>query len=333
MVVELGRISAILVSILIPVFTILLTILIQFLAKKETKSSITRLAKFLSKPFEFKPLLKKQELKEFPETKVRRIVGKELLFRLNFIYYIVLIFLFSSFLGELYQVLADRTLLILFTNIVEGSPPPSSVWSSIVIVSPFSSGFTGYQTWYGMYPNPILESPYYHSTWGWIFYTSGLFNNLFPNMQYDFFGTSVNSLVFTYSSLIVVFTLIIGGLFLLPLLWKNIRQSFLASLFFFEAGMVIGTKGVFSCFAQAWKIEVNGNLLQYGAFIISRSTIAAQWVILGLLPIIIGLYFLFLWIGKKLWKVHYLEINSISKKTFLIAVSINFIVALLVLLI
>ena len=333
MVVELGRISAILLATLIPISMILLALIFNYLAKKEGDSLLARFAKFVSKPFEFKHLLKNQDLKELPETKVRKIVGKELLYRMNLIYFLLLIFLFSSFLGELYQVLADRTLLIIFTNIVDGSSPPSSVWNSIIIESPFSSGFRGYQIWYGMYPNPILESQYYHNTWGWIFYTSGLFNNLFPNMQYDFFGTSVDSLIFTYSSLIMVFTLIIGGLFLLPLLWKNIRQSFLASLLFFEAGMVIGTKGVFSCFAQAWKIEVNGNLLQYGAHIISKSTIAAQWVILGLIPIIIGFYFLFLWIGKKLWKVHYSQTNSISKRTFLVFVSINYLVALLVLLI
>ena len=333
MVVELQRISTILLAVLIPISMILLTIIINFLAKKEDNSFLTRFAKFVSKPFEFKQLLKNQDLKELPETKIRKIVGKELLFRMNLIYFLILIFLFSSFLGELYQALADRTLLIIFTNMVEGSSPPSSVWTSIIIESPFSSGFRGYQTWYGMYPNPILESQYYHTTWGWIFYTSGLFNNLFPNMQYDFFGTSVNSLVFTYSSLIMVFTMIVGGIFLLPLLWKNIRQSFLASLLFFEAGMVIGTKGVFSCFAQAWKIEVNGNILQYGAFIISRSTVAAQWVILGLIPVIIGFYFLFLWIGKKLWKVHYSQTNSINKRTFLITVSINYLVTLLVLLI
>jgi hypothetical protein len=333
MVVELQRISVILLATLIPVSMILLSIIINCLAKRKDDSLFRRFAKFLSTPFEFQQLSKNQELIELPEIKARKIIRKELLFRMNLIYLLILIFLFCSFLGELYQVLADRTLLIIFTNIVDGSPPPSSIWTSVVIVSPFSSGFRGFQPWYGMYPTPVLESQYYHSTWGWIFYTSGLFNNLFHNMQYDFFGTSVNSLVFTYSSLIIVFTLIIGGLFLLPLLWKNMRQSFLVSLFFFEAGMVISTKGAFSCFAQAWKIEVNGNLLQYGAHIISKSTIAAQWVILGLIPIIIGLYFLFLWIGKKLWKVHYSQTNSVTKRTFLIAVSINYLVSLLVLLI
>ena len=331
--IEIHKITSIMLAVLIPVSILLLTLLVNFLAKSEKNSWINRFAKFLTQPFQFKTLQNNPDLKDLPEIKTRKIVRKELLFRLNLIYFIILIFIFCSFLGELYQVLADRTLLIIFTNIVTDSSTPSSVWTSVVIESPFSSGFRGFQPWYGEYPNPILEAQYYHRTWEWIFYTSGLYNNLFPNMQYDFFGTSVNSLVYTYSSLTIVFTLVIGGVFLLPLLWKNIRQSFLASLFFFEAGMIIGTKGVFSCFAEAWKIEVNGKILQYGASIISRSTISAQWVILGLVPIIVGLYFLFLWLGNKLWKVHYSQTHSISKRTFLISVSINYLVALLILLI
>ncbi|NPD87748.1 MAG: hypothetical protein HGN29_03445 [Asgard group archaeon] len=332
MVIELQKTSSILLAILIPIIILVLTVIISYLAKKESNSKINRVAKFLTEPFQFKPLLKDSDLSELPEIKTRKIIGKEILFRLNLVYYIIVIFLLCSFLGELYQVLADRTLLIIFTNIVSDSAPSSSIWSTIVIESPFSSGFRGFQPWYGMYPNPILESQYYHQTWEWIFYTSGVYNNFFPNMQYHFFGESVNTLVFSFSGLLMVFMLIIGTIFLLPLLWKEIRKSFLASLFFLEAGMIIGTKGVFSSFAQAWKIEVNDQLLQYGAIAISRASIAAEWVILGLIPVIIGFFFFFLWIGKRIWKVHYSQTESISKKTFLIAVSINYFVALIVLL-
>jgi hypothetical protein len=235
-------------------------------------------------------------------------------------------------MGEFYQVLADRSLLYIFTNIVDGSSPPDYVWDTIIIESPFSGGFTGFATWYGTYPNPIPPTNYFQRTWEWIFYTSGLYNNFFPNMQEDFFGGSVNTMTLGFSSLMIVFTLLIGAIFLLQLLWKDIRQSFLASLFFFEAGMIISTKSIFSCFATAWRIEVNGTILQYGAHAISRSTFVGEWVILGLLPVIAGLYFLFLWIGKKVWQIHYNETKAISKKTFLISVSATYFLALFILL-
>ncbi len=332
MAIELQVASSILLAILLPVFIITISFTIYYLARRNNESRTGKIAKFLTEPFQFKKILKNPDLKELPETQTRKIIGKEIISRASLVYYIIGIFLLCSFLGELYQVLADRTLLLIFTQIIDGSAPPSSVWTHVVIESPFSSGFRGFQPWYDMYPNPILEAQYFHRTWEWIFYSSGLYNNMFPNMQYDFFGSSVNTLVFTYSGLIILFTLIIGAIFLLLLLFKNLRQSFLASLFFFEAGLIIGTKGVFSCFAEAWKIEVNGKLLQYGAHIISRATIAAEWVILGLIPVIIGMYFLFLWIGKRIWRVHYSQTKAISKKTFLIIVSINYFLALLILL-
>ena len=332
MVIEIHKVKAIVIAVFIPLLIIAISFLISYLAKKNNNSRVNKLARFLTEPIQFISILKNPEINELPEIKTRKIIGKEILKRMNLVYFIIGIFLLCSFLGELYQVLADRALLYIFAQIVEGAAPPSSVWSSVIIESPFSSGFSGYQLWYGMYPNPILFEQYYHRTWEWIFYTSGLYNNLFPNMQYEFFGQPVNTMVYTYSSLIMVLTLIIGAAFLLQLLWKNIRQSFFASLFFFEAGMIIGTKGVFSCFAQAWQIEVNGKILQYGAFVISKATIAAEWAILGLIPIILGLYFLFLWIGKKIWQTHYSQTKSISKKSFLIFVSINYFVALIVLL-
>ena len=332
MVIEMQKITSIIIAVVIPILIIALSFLISYLAKKNSNFWIYKVARFLCKPTQFKLMLNRPDLNEYPETKTRKIVGKEMLKRMNLIYFIIGIFLFCSFLSELYQVLADRTLLYIFTQIFEGTAPPSYVWSSVIIESPFSSGFTGFQMWYDMYPNPILFEQYYHRTWEWIYYTSGLYNNLFPNMQYEFFDQPVNTIVYTYSSLIMVFTIIIGTLFLLQLLWKDIRESFFVSLFFFEAGMIIGTKGVFSCFAQAWQIEVNGKFLQYGAYVISRSTIAAEWVILGLLPVILGFYVLFLWIGKKIWQVHYGQTKSISKKSFLIFVSINYFIALIILL-
>ncbi|NHK30358.1 MAG: hypothetical protein FK730_03340 [Asgard group archaeon] len=332
MVLELQRTGTIVLAVLIPIIAILASLLIYYLSKRNDKPKISRVASLIITPIQFKPLMNNPELNDKTEMESKKYVRKEIFSRAFLIYYIIGIFIFCSFMGELYQILTDRALVIIFTRVIDGASPPESVWTSTVIDSPFSSGFRGYSTWYGMYPNPILPVNYFQRTWEWIFYSSGLYNNLFPNMQYEFFGESVNTLVYGFSSLIIVATLLIGGLFLMQLLWKGIRKSFLASLFFFEAGMIIGTKGIFSCFATAWQIEVNGKLLQYGAYIISRTTIAAQWVILGILPAIIGLYFLFLWIGKKIWQIHYSESQSLSKKSFLISVSINYFAALLILL-
>ncbi|NHJ38678.1 MAG: hypothetical protein FK731_01505 [Asgard group archaeon] len=332
MVIELQRTGTIILAILIPIISVLASLLIYYLSKRNDKPKISRVARLVTTPILFKPIMNNPEFIDKSEMESKKFVRNEIFSRVFLIYFVIGIFIFCSFMGELYQVLTDRALLVIFTRAIEGESPPDFIWTSTVIESPFSSGFRGYSTWYGMYPNPILPTNYFQRTWEWIFYTSGLYNNLFPNMQYGFFGDPVNTLVYGFSSLIIVITLIIGGLFLLQLAWKGIRKSFLASLFFFEAGMIIGTKGIFSCFATAWQIEVNGELLQYGAYIISRTTVAAQWVILGFLPAIIGLYFLFLWIGKKIWHIHYFENPSLSKKTFLISVSINYFAALLILL-
>ena len=332
MVLELQRAGTITIAVIIPIIAVLASLLFYYLSKKENNPKISRVAKSLVESFQFIPLINNSTFNDESEIESKKIIRNGIFTRMTLVYYIVGIFIFCSFMGELYQVLTDRALLIIFTKAVDGSAPPESVWFSTVIETPFSAGFRGYATWYGMYPNPILEVEYFHRSWEWIFYTSGLYNKQFPNMQYLFFEDPVNSLVYGFSSMIIVVTLIIGGLFLLQLLWKGIRQSFFASLFFLEAGMIIGTKGLFSCFATAWQIEVNGKILQYGAFIVSRTTIAAQWVIVGLLPAIIGFYFLFLWIGKKIWQIHYFETKSISKRTFLISLSVNYYLALLILL-
>jgi len=332
MAIELQRTGSIILAILLPILIVIVSLLIYFLSKRSNNPQINRITKFMIEPFQFRPLLNSPETNDLPETESRKILRKEILSRAFLVYFVIGIFIFSSFLGELYQVLTDRTLLVIFTGIIDVASPPPEVWTAVVIESPFSSGFRGFQTWYDTYPNPILSTDYFHRTWEWIFYTSALYNNLFENMQYRFFGDDVNTLVYGFSSLIMVGTMLIGGIFLSQLSWKQIRQSFLASIFFFEAGMIIGTKGIFSCFAQAWRIEVNGLTLQYGAYVISRTTIAAQWVILGLLPVIIGLLFLFLWIGKRIWHIHYSETKSISKRVFLSAIGINYFVALLILL-
>ena len=332
MVIELQRTGSIILAILLPVLIVIVSLFIHFLSKRSKNYRISRITKFMIEPIQFRPILNNPEIYDLSATESRKILRKEILSRAFLVYFVIGIFIFSSFLGELYQVLSDRTLLIIFARIIDGTSPPPEVWSAVVIESPFSSGFRGFQTWYDTYPNPILTSDYYHRTWEWIFYTSALYNNLFVNMQYQIFGDGANTLVYGFSSLMIIVTLFIGGIFLSQLSWKQIRQSFLASIFFFEAGMIIGTKGIFSCFAQAWQIEVNGISLQYGAYVISRTTIAAQWVILGLLPVIVGLLFLFLWIGKKIWQIHYSETKSISKRVFLVSIGINYFVALLILL-
>ena len=332
MVIELQRTGSIILATLLPILIIIVSLLIYFLSKRSNNPQINRITKFIVEPIQFKPILNNPEISELPETESKKIIRKEILLRAFLIYFVIGIFIFSSFMGELYQVLTDRIMVIIFTYQSDGVYPPPEVWSAVVIESPFSSGFRGFQIWYDTYPNPILESDYFHRTWEWIFYTSALYSNLFENMQYHFFGSEIHGILYAFSTLLIVVTLLIGGIFLSQLSWKPIRKSFLASLFFFETGMIISTKGIFSCFATAWRIEVNGLSLQYGAFIISRTTIAAQWIILGLLPIIVGLLFLFLWIGKKIWQIHYSETKSISKRTFLITVGINYFAALLILL-
>ncbi len=325
--IELSPLTTIIISIIFPIFCILLTIII-YLVKKNQHTQ----ARYISQPIILQNLISIRSRSNTSKSELRKAVGNEFFKRTVLIYMVLAFFLICNLFGEIYQVVIDRVLLNIFVRIIDGVPPPSNIWINTVIESPFSTGFRGTQLWYGMYPNPIYSSDYFHRSWEWIFYTSALFNTHFPYMQYEFFGQPVNLLVISYPTFIILMMLIIGSIFLLFLLWKNIH-SFNSPILFFEAGLLLGTKGIFSCFAMAWQIEVNGKILQYGAYLISRVDIAAQWVLLGFAPVIIGFFFLFLWIGKKVWKKYYSETNSISKRVFLISTGIVYFTSLLILLV
>ena len=139
MAIELQIISSILLAVLIPVLIIAISFVIYYLSKLKSNSRIRRIARLLSEPFHFTPISKNPDLLELPETQTRKIISNEIILRASLVYYIIVVFLLCSFLGELYQVLADRTILLIFTQIIYGTAPPSFVWTSIVIESPFAS--------------------------------------------------------------------------------------------------------------------------------------------------------------------------------------------------
>jgi len=124
-------------------------------------------------------------------------------------------------------------------------------------------------------------------------------------------------------TIMLLFSAIVGFVFLLPLASKTIRRSFLPSMFFFMTGMTVFTKAAIDAFAQACALAFLNAQIRFGLLVITGDMVPnlIQGILVSI-PIILAMFGLFSLIGWKLWKVHYPDTNS--RKWFMFFVILSF---------
>ncbi len=290
---EIGADLAVILAIALPLIAVCLCILIIPSLRKSTGSKIRRYLSYLVTTPQIGSLKSNDPNAKWRQIKVR----------LFFVYIGIGIFLISFMIGEFYQVMLDIIL-----PVTQGSTGVTRVVSTVVFQSPFSAGWVGSLPWYGSYPLPEIWGTY-HEPWRWIFGTAAFTDN--PN-----FMTSIITIMLLFSALV-------GLVFLAPLASKTIRQSFLPSMFFFMTGMMVFTKAAIDAFSQACVLAFFGGEIRFGVIVIAGNMIPnlIQGILVSI-PIILAMFGLFILIGWKLWKVHYPDANS--RKWFMLFIAMTF---------
>ncbi|MFW9926527.1 MAG: hypothetical protein ACFFDM_07130 [Candidatus Thorarchaeota archaeon] len=233
---------------------------------------------------------------------------REIKVRLFFIYLGIGLVLVSFMISEFYEVVFDILL-----PVTQGSTGEVRTVSSVAFMSIFNAGWIGALPWYGQLPAPSILGTY-HDSWGWIFFTSAFTDN--PN----FF----TSMVF----ILLLISIASGFLFMTPLISKTIRHSFLPSMFFYITGLLVFTKSAIGATAQVLSL-LSGGLIRYGLWTVTGNIIPRLYE--GLLygtPILLAMFGLFIFLGRKLWQVYYSDMKS--KRWFMVFVTLVFLLSLVI---
>jgi len=216
--------------------------------------------------------------------------------RLYFYYLGIALFLTSFMIGEFYEVMID-----LLLPVSQGSTGEMRNVISLIFLSPFNVAWNGTLPWMGVIT--------YHETWSWIFFTAAFTDN--PNFL---------SLMIEFMTLISIG---VGLVFLAPLAIKRIRQSFIPSLFFFMTGMSIFTKAAISWFAYAIALAFGNVELEYVTLTATASMIPNLSTVIAIgFPIVLAMFALFILLGRKLWKLHYVDTKS--RRGFMVYITLSF---------
>ncbi|NHI87962.1 MAG: hypothetical protein EAX87_00480 [Candidatus Thorarchaeota archaeon] len=216
--------------------------------------------------------------------------------RLYFYYLAVVLFLASFLIGEFYQVMFD-----LLLPVTQGSTGDARIVTDVLFTSLFSAGWIGSLPWMGLVT--------YHETWSWILFTAAFTDN--PGFLISVIPTLVG-------------TSIVGGLaFLVPLVIRKIRQSFLSSMFFFTTGMAVFSKATISCLAYACALQFGKvELVYFGITATGDMIPGLVSVIAATFTLALAMFTLFVLLGRKLWMVYYTD--SKSKTWFTVFITLSY---------
>jgi hypothetical protein len=281
---DLSKITAILLMGLVIFLSIGLSILIYRMTEKKSDWKGVKYLSHLVRPFPLKPLTPVNS-NEMTEKQVKTHLNKQLALRLTIIYLLIAFFFIANIIGEINHIICQ-------ISWIEILIPSELTWTGVLIETPFKSSWYGYV--YASSPFYLPYGEFTYDSWSMFFFGSAISENS-------------EQLFFTLSSITIILTFVIGGLFLLMLTVQSIRKSFLASLFFFNAGMFCSVKGIFGCFSRAWSLEFGSAYIQYGIITVTANQLQGitTSVLITLFPIILLLFVVFVFIGKKLWQVHY----------------------------
>ena len=295
---ELTTIQANLIAITLPIVIVCLFLLIIPWLKKESPSRLRRYLSYLFNP----PQLGSHENESQKENVVRRhtLIEREEKVRLYFYYLAIVLFLVSFIIGEFYEVIFD-----LLLPVSQGSTGELREVTNVIFQNPFSAGWIGTLPWMGLVT--------YHETWSWIYFTAAFTDN--P----DFLGTVI--------IVQILISIGVGLVFLVPLAIKEIRHSFLSSMFFFTTGMTIFTKSATSSFAYALALAFNNAELEYISIVATGSMIPGLTSVIAILfTIVLAMFALYIILGRKLWQVFYTD--SKSRTWFMMYIVLSFLLGI-----
>ena len=211
----------------------------------------------------------------------------------------MVVFIIANILATFYVTLIDVIQVITVDN--EG------IAGSVAFISlddPFHGRWFGSLPWYGGYPMPLLGQDVPHETWEWIL----------------FVGIAWNNLVFLEGRIvdININLMIMSLFFLLPLLLRPVRESFIPSILLFVSGTLIALRGIFGLFVKTISILYFATYLEMGDMSYGLLEMGAesfiQIIVTSLSLILVGLV-LFTVLGTRFWKSHFNE-TEISTKWF-----------------
>ncbi|UCH05508.1 MAG: hypothetical protein JSW05_04915 [Candidatus Thorarchaeota archaeon] len=300
---ELTSFQAIVLAFALPILLLSAFVLLYPSLKNGSGSRIRRYLSYAIKAPRIGPL---NPRKEDSSGEYRGHLKKQLKVRLYLIYIGIVVFILSSFLAEFYHVMSDLSM-----PIVQGSTGITRTWSSVAFLNPFDAGWVGSLPWYGAIPLPPWNAPIYHDPWSWAFFTDTITDNPI------FFEARLQ--------IMLLLTITIGLVFLLPLGIRTVRESFVPALFYFTTSMLIMSRAIFGLFAQGLSLGLCGSI-QYGIMVVTGINFPGldllQLVAL-VMPIILGLYVVFLFIGRRLWQIHYPG-DRRSRRWFMLYASVTY---------
>ncbi|TFH04125.1 MAG: hypothetical protein E4H14_15405 [Candidatus Thorarchaeota archaeon] len=290
--------QAIIIAVLLPIVAVCLFILVIPWLKNGTGSKFRRYLSYFVHP----PQIDAHESEPSEDCTENETTSlwRETKVKLFFYYLAIALFLVSFMIGEFYEVIIDLSL-----PVTQGSTGELRTVSSIIFQSPFNAGWVGALPWAGFTT--------YYETWNWILFTAPLSDN--P----DFLPSLVSALL--------LFSFLVGLAFLSPLAIKSIRQSFLPSMFFFVTGMTIFTKAAISYLAELLALAFANAQIQYIHIIVTGSMISniVELLVFGL-SVTLGMFTLFIMLGRKLWKSHYSD--SKSRNGFMAYITLSFVIGI-----
>lgn len=204
--------------------------------------------------------------------------------KLFFFYLGIILFLTSVVIGEFYEVMID-----LILPVTQGNTGEMRIVISVIFQSPFRVEWLGSLPWMGVNT--------YHETWSWIFFTAAYTDNPV------FLSTLIETLT--------LFSIAVGFVFLAPLAFKRIRQSFLPSMFFFTTGMTIFSKAAISWLGYGIALVFGNAELEYITLGATGDMIPGliNVIVVGI-PIVLAMFIFFIALGRKLWQVHFDDSKS-----------------------
>ncbi|UCE09305.1 MAG: hypothetical protein JSW61_10035 [Candidatus Thorarchaeota archaeon] len=261
---------------LIPVIVFSFIVIIIAIDRKAVGGILGRLVSFLINPFS--DGVPKQGDRAGPSMK------------LKLAYLSIIVFLSSNLIGAFYYIMADVAI-----PITQGSNGLARTISIVILQTPFHGGWIGTLPWYGGFPLPLGGIDLFHEPWSWILFTSVIGDN--PDLFSEI------------GSELVLYTLIVGIVFLIPLLIKPIRKSFAPSMFLLTTSMVVSTRAILGCLALVLKIGYFGGTLQFGTFVLdgSQMTGAVPAIIGAIVPWALGIFAGYLCLGFLLSRTHFRE--------------------------
>jgi len=309
---EITSFQAIVLAFALPILLLSAFVLLYPSLKNGSGSRIRRYLSYAIKAPSIGPL---NPEREDDSDRYREHLIRQLKVRLYLVYIGIALFILSSFVAEFYHVMSDLSM-----HVAQGSTGIARTWSSVAFLNPFDAGWVGSLPWYGAIPLPPANAPIFHDPWSWAFFTDTITDNPI------FFESRLQGML--------LMTIIVGFVFLLPIGIRTVRESFVPSLFYFTASMLIMSRAIFGLFAQGLSLGLGGSI-QYGIMVVTGINFPGLdllQLVAVVMPIILALYAVFLFIGRKLWQIHYPG-NHQSRRWFTLYVSISFWLSLLLMMV